>query len=319
HFHDTLNGLPPSCIGMGGKTATVDPGVTTRNEYPPRVSFWVLIMPYLEQLSLYNLIVTTTDNFYEPMLNSTFWNTFSDEQHKGFQISFYRCPSRRGGSSPMIGQRPGAVGSHDDQMLYGTQGDYAFVVGRASEAWAGWGMDPGAAKSYVDGTNNLSAENIKGPFRPALWENGTPRDWRIRDTFSRLQDGTSNQIIVGEKMIINPNIGLCEYVDTGGNRPKSGDCSILVGGIIWAAFPAMRSFNGRIGRSSDLPETTETHTEPQNHWGSSHSGVCHFLLGDGSVRALPVTIPTGPLTSTSTTSILAKLGQVDDGNTISIP
>ena len=45
-------------------------------------------------------------------------------------------------------------------------------------------------------------------------------------------------------------------------------------------------------------------------FGSVHPGVVNFLLGDGAVRSLPITTPPG---------ILARLGTVNDGNTVTLP
>ncbi|MDR3108356.1 MAG: DUF1559 domain-containing protein, partial [Planctomycetaceae bacterium] len=62
----------------------------------------------------------------------------------------------------------------------------------------------------------------------------------------------------------------------------------------------------------------EIHNENNFQWGGKHSGVCNFLMGDGSVRALSVTIPTGGLAANAN-SIMAKLGNVNDGNTVALP
>ncbi|MDR0338176.1 MAG: DUF1559 domain-containing protein [Planctomycetaceae bacterium] len=45
-------------------------------------------------------------------------------------------------------------------------------------------------------------------------------------------------------------------------------------------------------------------------FGSYHSGVCNFVLGDGAVVAISVT---------TANHILYKLSHVNDGNTVTIP
>ena len=45
-------------------------------------------------------------------------------------------------------------------------------------------------------------------------------------------------------------------------------------------------------------------------FGSYHPAVCNFLIGDGAVRAFPVTTPP---------RILACLGTVNDGNSVAMP
>jgi prepilin-type processing-associated H-X9-DG protein len=51
-------------------------------------------------------------------------------------------------------------------------------------------------------------------------------------------------------------------------------------------------------------------------FGSWHPGVCNFLLGDGSVRAISVTTPPGTLDNYG---VLLRLAAVDSGLTVSIP
>jgi hypothetical protein len=161
---------------------------------------------------------------------------------------------------------------------------------------------------------------MKSPFRGAIWSGGTPESWLPRDTFARLSDGTSNQILVGEKFIQRDNIGLCTSAATMADRPKTGDCSIL-GYHCWAGGSGARSFNAMICNNMNLSGTTNFHEEGHPaQWGGCHVGICIFLFGDGAVRPISVTVPTGPLSGTgaNANSILGKLGNVDDGNTIPV-
>jgi hypothetical protein len=55
-----------------------------------------------------------------------------------------------------------------------------------------------------------------------------------------------------------------------------------------------------------------------------HPGIVNFLLGDGSVRAISVATPTGSLLPGNANehnpdSILARLGNVNDGNPVVLP
>ncbi|MDR0610724.1 MAG: DUF1559 domain-containing protein [Planctomycetaceae bacterium] len=325
NFHDTFQAITPSGIGYPYANNTSDPQYTASNSHPPRAGFWVLIMPFCEQTSLYEFIAQKTGNLSNDLSNAKFWNTLTLEQQRSVQsIPMYRCPSRRAGySSPMIGQTAASVGSHDSQRIYGTQGDYAFVVGRAERNWARWGDDVGS----ISNTGTVSAtgryDMIRGPFRASIWENNTPANWTPRDSFARISDGLSNQIFVGEKFFPNANIGLCEYADpnVAPNRAKTSDCSILVASMIWPNFPACRSFNALIARTDAVAETTDHYVETATHWGGIHPGVCLFLLGDGAVRSLSVTTATGPLegSGANANSVLARLGTVDDSRTVTIP
>jgi hypothetical protein len=138
-----------------------------------------------------------------------------------------------------------------------------------------------------------------------------------------MADGTSNQIVVGEKRLFQATILDCRAsAPIAAERAYFGDCSILPGGT-WAMYAGGRSFNAHFGTDINR-DIAENYAETGEHWGSSHPGVCHFLLGDGAIRAVSVTIPTGSQNGGSSgtnnpNSILSKLGNVGDGNPASLP
>jgi len=176
----------------------------------------------------------------------------------------------------------------------------------------------------------------RGAVRVARWQNiDDPSSWRPRDTFSRWADGTSNQIVVGEKHILATLVGQCT-ISGPGNPPRwtLGDCSILVSGD-WNTLAMARSFNAMLARGADDGQAhfdnnggfggENNANEPQ--WGSNHPGVINFLIGDGAVRSISVTTPAGPVFTSqanfndgiSTHSIIGRLGLVDSGFTVSLP
>jgi hypothetical protein len=322
NFHDTFQGLTPSSVGHSYENDPVPDSVESdATAASPRAGFWTLIMPFIEQTGLYDRIKEKSVNFRYGLRNERLWNTLSptDEQPAFQSISGYRCPSRRGSATTLIGLTgPVAPAATSNcAQIYGTQGDYAIVVGREQRNWSGWMRDSG----YIDlwketAIKTHSPEKMKSPFRSAVWSAGVPESWIPRDSFARLNDGISNQILVGEKFIPRDNVGLCSDA-AAANRPTAGDCSIL-GHLHWAATSCSRSFNAMICNNMNLPGTTDYYNESWNHWGGCHAGISIFLFGDGAVKALSVTIPTGPLSGTDANknSILAKLGHVDDGGTI---
>jgi hypothetical protein len=145
------------------------------------------------------------------------------------------------------------------------------------------------------------------------------------------QDGTSNQILVGEKHILPEDLGKC--LPNASAQPEinsAGDCSYLYIGY-WrtsaSARPITRGFSGYTV-ASDNAETAGTgnFSNPEvnliasypnmpyggqnlesSRFGSWHAGVCNFLIGDGSVHALSVTIAKLPY---------HYWGYVDDGNAV---
>jgi hypothetical protein len=60
-------------------------------------------------------------------------------------------------------------------------------------------------------------------------------------------------------------------------------------------------------------------------FGSAHPGVVNFLIGDGSVRSISITIPTNngnpneSLPVDDNMALFTKLVHVSDGNPVSIP
>jgi prepilin-type N-terminal cleavage/methylation domain-containing protein len=324
NFHSAFDGLTPSGVGHSYKNDPVPDTVDTDTYADrPRAGFWTLILPFIEQTGLYDQVKEKTVNFRYGLRNGRFWNTLSQDEQRAFQsISGYRCPSRRGSATTLIGLTGPASDIWCAQTL-GTQGDYAIVTGRQARNWSGWMQDPSLLDVWEEVTGGTTVTHgphqMKGPFRGAIWSGGTPESWLPRDTFARLNDGTSNQILVGEKFIPRDNIGLCENYDSA-NRPKLGDCSVL-GCFSWAGIPGARSFNAMICNNMNLPGTTQFYSEDMAaQWGGCHVGICIFLFGDGTVKPISVTVPAGPLSGTgaNANSILGKLGNVDDGNTIPV-
>jgi prepilin-type N-terminal cleavage/methylation domain-containing protein/prepilin-type processing-associated H-X9-DG protein len=316
NFHDSMNGLPPVTVG-------------TLDDYQhatPNVSFWVLILPYIEQQTTYDLIKTKTNNFNLPtgVHNGSFWNILGSTDAETMQLQssissglhVYKCPSRRGGKE-YLGNGTDPVTDNNGVRYnggqHGPQGDYAALVGRNAESWGNW-----YNHFQVNDTAQITAQ--VGPFRLAVWGGGDVTSWSPRDTISWWADGTSNQVVVGEKHIWNQVIGQCgtNSTNSGDNRWKLGDCNMFLGYNIWNSFSGLRSINGRIARGpSDRGSNTNQADESQPHWGSNHTGTVNFLMGDGSVQAISVTVPAGPVSNAN--SILGRLGNVKDGNAVSIP
>jgi hypothetical protein len=322
NFHDSRQGLTPESIGSH---PTSDPFKSDESKWHPRASFWLLIMPYMEQQSAYDFVSSKTENLQWGISNKYFWNMLStEEQYRMTSVtSPYLCPTRRSSAKGYVGKTSNDPLTNCGAKTYGPQGDYAIVVGRGLDiAWAAWVSD----QQVVDGTGGWYSGSCGpngdpskggapvGPFRVAAWTSNSPSSWEPRDTFSRVTDGLSNQLFVGEKYIYKDDIDQCDYsTDTGtpDGRRRTSDCAIL-GGAGWSALPIERSLNGGIASSSN-EKVQSWYKEPNKQWGGIHTGVCQFLLGDGSVRGITVTIPTG------VNSLFARLGNVSDGNPVQIP
>jgi type II secretory pathway pseudopilin PulG len=312
NFHDTRDGLPPSTLGYLG---TETPATTNAQKHG-RASFWVFILPYMEQQQLYNFVSEKSDSFRLGLNGTNLWNFAgaTDPERQSYQemlgsVTIFLCPSRRSTAGSFIGR----TDALDDQRIYGTQGDYAIVVGRRDTHWSNW-----VQYQNVADTSLMDAQ--RGPFRPAVWIDNNVQKWQYRDNFSWLSDGTSNQIMIGEKLIYFDAVGVCRDA-AAANRPYVGDCSIFASGE-WKCMAMSRSFNAAI-ENNYKKTPSDFYTENRSQWGSSHPGVCNFLIGDGSVRAIAVTTPTGALAVTNNgtlnpNSILAKLGNVNDGEVVTL-
>jgi len=64
------------------------------------------------------------------------------------------------------------------------------------------------------------------------------------------------------------------------------------------------------GWSLALPTDESSSSSSSGRFGSAHPGVVLFCFGDGSVRSVALTTPA---------NILAALGTVNDGTTVTLP
>ena len=309
NFHDSRSGLPPS--GLGGA----------------HHSFWVLIYPYVEQQALYDYFVTR--QFRWPV-GSEWWlgtedpgvtgqPVLTEEQRTSLgSVSFYKCPSRR------TGMKKTAETAYWSENSGGPQGDYAIVAQIREGLSSNWVFNN-------DPNNGTDIANQGGPFRVAnstnvtdIWGYGTGNigynTWQPRDTFARMADGTSNQIILGDKHIPANRLDHCATSGTGVEQAFSADCSYIVSGWVHS-FSAIRTFEhwhfGTAAQGIALARGPKDYSDDyQSHpwnlygFGSYHSSVCNFALGDGSVRGVSVSTPT---------TILVNLALVNDGVSVSLP
>jgi prepilin-type N-terminal cleavage/methylation domain-containing protein len=174
-------------------------------------------------------------------------------------IPVYFCPSRRRPGVPKGGSKSGDVwqGDKDGPHVRGGVGDYACCIGTGD----GHG-DYHPGMRYRTGDSSFGTVTGEDCADGAFWYHGMP----LR--FADVKDGLSNTIFIGEKHIKDNKFG--ESPDDrsiyngdhgGGNR------------IAGTRRPLARSLSDATWR-----------------FGSLHPGVCQFVFGDGSVRAVPVTI-----------------------------
>jgi hypothetical protein len=185
--------------------------------------------------------------------------------------------------------------------------------------------------SASPGINDRIAHQ-RGPFRPAIIPPANPADpvpafpqcynhWEPRDSFARLEDGTSNQLIIGEKHIPVTNLGKCEGW---GGTNISADCNYLVAWETWYAMASARTVKSWVNTSvrlmplanspdynASLPGGVNYNGVNNYGFGGNHPGICQFVLGDGSVKSIAVTTPVD--------NVLERLCNVSDGEPVRLP
>ncbi len=179
-------------------------------------------------------------------------------------VKTFFCPSRRTPPQivPATEDRDGATPPPAATRQSGSAGDYAVCVGDRHNASGLGGMDASNGAFFRGDLNR-------------------------RINLLSITDGTSNTLFIGEKHIRRGN----ELRDRS-LSPVGGDGSIynpdgirsytrLAGGASWA-----------LARTQDDPSNEK--------FGSLHTGVVQFALGDGSVRSLSITISNATLTALAT-------------------
>ncbi len=263
---NNLKQIGLACHNYHDSVGTLPPGRVTNQT----VTWFVLIMPYMEQDNLRNLWTPTSA--YSSATNAT---------ARQFQVKTFYCPSRRSPTtlSTQEDVRPGDdtappnfTGPFTDARFFGTNnppgglGDYAGCVGTVN----GY---PGTPASIDWASVRANGMIIQGQA-PV----GT--SFRGLTTFASVTDGLSNTFLAGEKHVPQGMFG----------RAKVGDGSIYNG--VWTTYA------GRVAGPDDPLAKGPTDVAPSTtgdafyarRFGSWHTGVCQFAFGDGSTRAVRTSI-----------------------------
>ncbi len=186
------------------------------------------------------------------------------------QVPIYFCPSRRTSQTPPTSSISGDQNDDIGPVLG------PFVPGALGDYGTCTGTD------NCDGTD-CDGHVYNGAFRAAKNQYGQPLG---SISFIQITDGLSNTLFAGDKHVLLGNFGQGVL-----------DCS-LYNGDYWIC--SSRS----VGPNYPLAQTP---TDNVIGFGGYHTGICQFVLGDGSVRA----ISTGTDPNT-----LALLANIADGQPI---
>lgn len=328
NFHDTKNGVPPLYIHVNG-----------------RLTFWGLIWPFMEQTALFEKAMdgfgsSTRNQGMDRIFNRYWWkDILNDEERKGFgSVSNYKCPSRRAGVQV----------ADIDSLGAGPLIDYIVMVNHGRDE-AGYRPDSPSAAGRFSWWNLMHhnyANGHHGPVRQAIYDasSGPVQSWSPRDTMAWWADGSSNQIVLGEKHIPAAFVGKCDAQDTPvgttDERRFHNDCTYLgfqtealtnteygpEGGmklntIYFASY--VNSQNGDGQTSNKIFPIKPSYGDDAGPGGggdinafrtyalgSNHPESFHALRGDGSVPV--ISISTHP-------RIVVLLTVVDDGASVALP
>jgi hypothetical protein len=153
---------------------------------------------------------------------------------------------------------------------------------------------------------------------------GYPRvlSWESSNNLSALADGTSNQILLGEKHVPSWAVGKNDAVSLAWdsnflsqNPPAAalycGNLSQYLGST-GAAVVHFASGPGDPATSTKVDRISSPYVDggANRCWGSAHTSVVNFLIGDGSVHTLSIT---------TNGETMYRLGDVSDGNPVTMP
>jgi hypothetical protein len=149
--------------------------------------------------------------------------------------------------------------------------------------------------------------------------------WESRDTFGWLEDGTSNQLVAGEKFIptefINktPKFNNEAQWDGGYFAAHSVHGSMNMARMIWKDIPPIKR-HGRdtldVHGQGVLPDawfgtgTSHDSVHREAVFGSSHGANANFLRADGTVTLI---------TADVNWTTIWQLGKVNDGAAVNVP
>ena len=286
NFHDVNNYVPP--LFYYGENARSRIRHTGINIY---FTFFTLLLPYLEHNNEYERLDIMDRYNRGENINPATGRPWVEE----FVIPTYACPTRR--SAALAKMKPKATNGSNSRGPEAQCSDYAAVgVGPVRPGL------PSSGRNAVRTWNNTSVGLINPTIAPR--KGRRLKDIRGDTLFRDCTDGLSNTAIVGEKHVSTHQ---CLNVGHGTSRNFSSDiaCSdgeVLVGhfGASWAYV--VRNLNRPLARG-----VNDTTSPEIISFGSWHPGVCMFLLGDGSVRAIANNI---------SVEILGNLGDRRDGQPV---
>jgi prepilin-type N-terminal cleavage/methylation domain-containing protein len=276
NFHDTYDGLPPLLLGRR------------------RPSFWAVILPFMEQQNVWEQVLLTdspVDRLEDGANSSSGGGPVNVLTTREAVIPGYFCPSRRSETNGFktTGSMRGPLGDYAVVLWYDDQANLSKTGTNLSNRDAWWGIHDMGRDNRIGSAIRTAMRDTTAAANPGIGD-GAQRthNWRPRDSFSRVTDGTSNVFIVGEKHCTQ----LETQRDCCNNKRADGNIYWWDGG--WREYTVARQVR------VDIPLAPHGQFEQTGDWaarhiafGSWHPGTIHFLMGDGAVQAISVDMNVG--------------------------
>lgn len=298
NFHDANKAFPPTYLIYG---IAADASAQWWAGGDRRATWAWLILPYMEQEPAYDMYDVKLRTFQPP-------NDAIRDQLADLRVSGFCCPTRKtvddSALKPktLIGNdvRHGLEGSG----FFGQTGCYSVVS--SNDGGTPGSMRPNpppciAPNGAIRTCQGWNACSL-GIIKPAIYAWGDT-NIKGKTRMADVTDGTSNTAMIGEKHypLRCKNVGRAPGSESPNPNCYDGDI------FFWR-------HNGQYYHVRDLnfpmAEGTNDELGKPNSFGSWHPGVCNFVMGDGSVRAV---------STTTSVEVLGNLGDRRDGQVVSLP
>jgi prepilin-type N-terminal cleavage/methylation domain-containing protein len=219
-------------------------------------SWMVAMMPYLEAGN-----VEQTWNY-----NSGYYQA-PNKKVRETVIPTYLCPTRRGADQAVCQPEKQDTGNNPPAPVSGVVTDYGGCLGSvATDYWWDHSQYDTIAANGLFRVYKCFASN-------AVCYKGTRPGVRHKE----VTDGLSKTFMIGEKHVPVGYFGDYNYRDGGAyNSNHGGNFAGCVG-----------KYKGLSGTMYYTPIAGDP-TDLSGDFGSYHPGICQFVMGDGSVQAVPV-------------------------------
>lgn len=301
NYHEKVNTFPCGYMGQTGPTGPSQGVLASYSGW----GWMAMLLPEFDQSSLYNRMTSTSVN---PSFSGGLITIFTSPITSGTietVIPGFRCPSDVG--DPTMSSTDNGVGGSPFPVYYG-RSNYFGVCG-TDPAWisatAPYNPSPNmVAPGFALGTMPYYSGSTLQTYQLTLSvyaeDFGGTFGVNSKVGLSKITDGSSNVIIVGERyspLQVNGEANNTKWFGPGTwvgapNNHYHGPTMIMGE----ATFPINYNFNS----GSPRPQSTG--------FGSLHTGGCHFLMGDGAVRFLSESMDV---------TVLRQLSRVADGAAVS--